>query len=116
MDSAIEGSEKANWNGYNFILNRNDLNEGSGKTSLEAFTGEGFSTKKVRDCNYYLEDNVLSIAIPLIDLDVNERTGFTVDFKVADGISDPSDIMNYYIDGDSAPIGRLNYRYNSKHY
>ena len=38
---------------------------------------------------------------------------FTVDFKIADGISDSSDIMNFYLDGDSAPIGRLNYRYNS---
>lgn len=33
------------------------------------------------------------------------------EFKVADNVTQYTDIMDYYISGDSAPIGRLNYAY-----
>ena len=58
-----------------------------------------------------MQGNVFAVRIPLSALGV--KGNFTVDFKVADGISDCSNIDNYYIDGDCAPIGRLNYRYNA---
>ena len=64
---------------------------------------------------YQMQGNVVSFSIPLVSLGILDAKDFTVDFKVSDGISDPSDMMNYYIDGDSAPNGRLNYRYNSEH-
>ena len=63
-----------------------------------------------------MKNNTLSISIPLASLGLNGDEKFTIDFKVSDGISDISDMMNYYVDGDSAPIGRLNYRYNSEHF
>lgn len=105
-----------NWNGYNYILNQNDLVKGEGKTCLEAFTGNEYETELVGECNYYMDDKVISIAIPLTMIGLANNNKFTVDFKVADGVSNPSDIMDYYVNGDSAPIGRLNYRYNSEHF
>jgi hypothetical protein len=59
----------------------------------------------------YIQGKTFAVKIPLSALGVNG--GFTVDFKVADGVSDGGNIDNYYIDGDCAPIGRLNYRYNA---
>ena len=44
---------------------------------------------------------------------INDSKRFTINFKVADNISVQSDIMNYYVTGDSAPIGRFNYTYNA---
>ena len=113
---SIKDSGKPNWAGYNYILNRNPLQNGNGKTKLEVVKeADKFEFEEAGECNYFLKDNVLSIAIPLNLLDIKDND-FTIDFKVADGISDPSNIMNYYVDGDSAPIGRLNYRYNSDHF
>ena len=32
-------------------------------------------------------------------------------FKVADGVADPAEIMDYYATGRSLPMGRLSYLY-----
>ncbi len=114
---SIKGSTSPAWEGYNFILNRTPISLGSGTTKLEAVSSDGeFAFNEVCDCECFAQNNTLSIAIPLINLGLHDVKDFTIDFKVADGMSDPSDIMNYYVDGDSAPIGRLNYRYNSEYY
>ena len=115
---SVDGSELPSWEGYNFILNRNALTKGEGKTKLETIKTDGQFDfgDEAKECDYYLDGKTLSIAIPLSFLGIKDGQEFTIDFKVADGISEPNNIMNYYVDGDSAPIGRLNYRYNSEHY
>ncbi|MFQ7078240.1 MAG: hypothetical protein ACLRSW_10065 [Christensenellaceae bacterium] len=35
--------------------------------------------------------------------------GFTLRFKVSDHVVEYKDILNYYVQGDAAPIGRFNY-------
>ena len=113
---SVKDSEKPSWEGYNFILNRSPLAFGKGKTKLEAVKTDGeFGFVEVGNYPYQMQGNVASFSIPLVSLGIKDAKDFTVDFKVSDGISDPGDIMNYYIDGDCAPIGRLNYRYNSEH-
>ena len=114
---SIKDSELPAWEGYNFILNRNPLTSSHGMTNLEKVATDGeFAFEEVAECKTYLKDNVVSISIPLDKLGLKDVSDFTIDFKVADGVSDMSDMMNYYIDGDVAPIGRLNYRYNSEHF
>lgn len=112
----LTGNSNNTWNGYSYVLNRNDLVKGEGKTILEAFTGNEYEGQKVAECDYFLGDKTLSIAIPLDVLGLAGNKKFTVDFKVADGVTNPDDIMDYYVNGDSAPIGRLDYRYNSEHF
>jgi hypothetical protein len=114
----IKDAEQPAWEGYHYVINRKPLTTPSGRTSLEAIALDGiFTFEEAQEvCDYHFDNNVLSIAIPLSALGISAGEKFTIDFKVADGISDPSAIMNYYIDGDSAPIGRLNYRYNSEYY
>lgn len=111
---SVNGVSGTRWNGYNFVLNRTlaSINQTTTKLQRVAKDGE-YTFTDVSDCDMYLSGRVFSARIKLSDLGITNSKNFTVDFKVADGISDPSDIMNYYIDGDSAPIGRLNYRYNS---
>ena len=114
---SLKDSDRPSWNGYNFLLNKNALHTGAGKEKINGFkVHDSAETEEIGTYDYYLDKNVLSIAVPLSALGIEKDQQFTIDFKVADGISDPSDIMNYYIDGDSAPIGRLNYRYNSEHF
>ena len=51
------------------------------------------------------------VEIPLKALGL--KGDFTIDFKVSDNVQEPEDIMSYYVYGDSAPIGRMNYRYSA---
>ena len=72
-----------------------------------------FEWSKAADCACYLNGKTFAVKIALSDLGISKGEKFTIDFKVADGISEQGNIIQYYIDGDCAPIGRLNYRYNS---
>ena len=51
--------------------------------------------------------NHLIVQISLKALGVSDD--FTLNFKVSDHVTDYADILSYYVDGDSAPIGRLSY-------
>ena len=66
-----------------------------------------------------IEGNKMMLTIPLAALGM-QGNSVRFEFKVADNVSKPSyfteedaehSIMHYYITGDSAPIGRLNYSY-----
>ncbi len=61
------------------------------------------------DCEIYVNGNVMTVAVPLSAIG---QTGEipAIRFKVSDHV-DASDTMNFYIQGDSAPIGRLSYTY-----
>jgi hypothetical protein len=42
------------------------------------------------------------------------KTGGTktaIDFKWADNLQTPGDVMDFYVSGDVAPAGRFNYRF-----
>lgn len=111
---SISGSQAPSWEGYQFVLNRTAPKFGLAKTSLEQVNAQGrYAFTNVCDVDSYMEGKTFTVKIPLSKLGISDSKNFTIDFKVADGISDPSNIMKYYVDGESAPIGRLNYRYNA---
>jgi hypothetical protein len=111
---SIVGSNAPAWEGYQFVLNRTALQSGLSKTSLEKVKVAGrYEFENVATVDSYLDGKTLCVKIPLKKLGITNSKNFTIDFKVADGISDPSNIMKYYVDGESAPVGRLNYRYNA---
>lgn len=109
------GNASPRWEGYDFILNRTAPTSGKGMVKVEKCAENGkFVFESAGVAESYLSGKIFAVKIPLSVLGIKDaKKGFTVDLKVADGISDPSDIMKYYTDGDSAPAGRLNYRYNS---
>ena len=111
---SIQGANGAKWEGYDYIINRTPTAIGGTTAALEKVAvNNKFEWSKTADCSCYLSGKTFAVKIALADLGISEREAFTVDFKVADGISEQGNIINYYIDGDCAPIGRLNYRYNS---
>ena len=101
---------KPSWNGFNYVLNR--YPEVRGKTSLEYFTGTSYETKYCGDVSYYVTDRFMQVSIPrkLVGLD-QERFEFT--FKVADGIEREADILDYYVSGESFPMGRMAFVYRN---
>ena len=110
---SIKNSKEKSWNGYNYALDIGNTNSGLSTTHLKKFASDNvFSLVNYASIESFLNGQVYICKIPLSKLGINDYSSFTIDFKVSDGVTNPGDIMQYYVDGDSAPIGRLNYRYN----
>ncbi len=100
------------WEGYQFIVNRTVVNENT--TVLEKSTG-GWNWAKVAEVSYRVKGNELQVAIPRSALDIpTGKDDFKLDFKWADNLQKPGDVMDFYLSGDVAPDGRFKYRYMTK--
>ena len=108
--NVLLSTKKANagnsWEGYDYILNRAP---GNGKTSVEKSAG-GWNWEKVGEAAITVDGNKMTISVPLSMLGLS-ASEFSFGFKVADNVTNYKDIMDYYVSGDSAPIGRLRYSY-----
>ena len=95
------------WEGYEYVIGRKSEN---GKRTIEKL-GEGFATLLIDTAEYKLVGNVMQIRVPRKQVKLKTGTDKFY-FKVADGINNPKDIMDYYVSGVSLPPGRLSYLYN----
>lgn len=108
MNILISTGGEKNWKGYDYIVNRYPTQNGT--TSLEKATGNGYEFQKVADLKMQIVENKMIVEIPLEILG-QSADSVEIQFKVADHVKNPSDIMDYYVTGDCAPLGRLNYLY-----
>ena len=107
-NSTKEGS----WEEYDYIINRKpeiEKNAESGLTSVEKSSG-GWKWTETSKANLTVSGNEMFIVVPLAALGLSANS-VSFEFKVADNVTDYTDIMDYYVTGDSAPIGRLRYAY-----
>jgi hypothetical protein len=98
------------WCGYDFMVNRTA--DADGKFWLEKNLG-GWQWQKVTPVEFRVQGNELQLAIPRAALGLaagGSRVNF--DFKWADNLQSPGDVMDFYVSGDVAPEGRFNYRYS----
>jgi hypothetical protein len=99
------------WAGYDFIVNR--ARDAGGKFWLEKNRG-GWNWEKVAPVEVRVGGNELQLAIPREALGLKAgETKTAIDFKWADNLQRPGDVMDFYVSGDVAPKGRFNYRYNA---
>ena len=83
--------------------------ETDGRLDIEKLSAD-FSGENVGSAEYVLDGSSLQIKIPRSVLGLSAGNN-NLYFKVADGVENPADIMDYYITGDAFPMGRLSYRY-----
>lgn len=107
MNVLIKTGGADSFAGYDYIINRSP--QPSGKTSVEKSSG-GFVWTPAGQAEYKVDGKIMQIRIPLSALGLTAKN-CAIEFKVADNVSSPDDIMDYYISGDSAPIGRLSFSY-----
>ena len=69
-----------------------------------------FNPSKVGEGDVAYQGKVIQYAIPLSVIN-RDAKHFEVGIKVCDNIQEQNDIQDYYVSGDSAPIGRLSYTY-----
>lgn len=103
---STDPAAKDAFEGYQYLINRKPV---SGKTSVEKSTG-GYNWTSVGEADYTVNGNEMVFSIPLSALGLT-ADNVSIEFKVADHVTNYTDIMDYYVTGDCAPIGRLNFSY-----
>ncbi len=90
-----------------YVINRTPPGE---KTAYLERNAGGWNWTSVADVNYLVEGDQLQIAIPRAALGLPDGP-VSLDFKWADNLQHPDDPMDFFVSGDTAPDGRLEFRY-----
>lgn len=103
----VDNDLKNSFAGFKYIVNRSPKQDGA--TSVEKSKG-GYNWESTGSASYKIYGNSIVYSIPLSTLNLTVDN-CRIEIKVADNIKSYDDIMDYYVSGDSAPIGRLAYSY-----
>ena len=101
------GDTENSFAGFNYVVNRKP--GADGVTSVEKSAG-GYSWTETGKAEYFVSGNKIVYKIPLSLLGLSSDR-VELSFKITDNVQKPDDIMDYYVTGDSAPIGRFGYAY-----
>ncbi len=96
--------DKNSFYSYKYVVNRYP---GDSTTSIEKYEN-GFV--KVGDAEYRVDGNIMQIKMPKALFGIKDE--FDMHFKVADSVENEDDILDYYVSGDSVPMGRLSFLYS----
>lgn len=103
----VDTDYKTGWEGYDYCV----MKDTSGKYSLCVNSNNQYLWRPVMKVKFVVSACEMHFSLPKRLLSVKEGR---FDFKWADNIPDSPDILDFIIQGDVAPNGRFNYRYQSK--
>lgn len=95
--------KNSGWEGYDLVVNRKKPGE---KAFLEKTTA-AWNWQPAGEVAFKIYDNRMEIKIPRRFIEHNGRLDF--EFKWQDNLQKPGDIMDFYLSGDAAPLGRFNF-------
>lgn len=98
--------EKTLYGGYNYVINRSV----SGNKTAVYKAKSGSELVKCGDGDVHVYGNTMIVRVKLSLVGLSSAN-YAFDFKCTDNISNITDSLSLYNTGDSAPIGRLDYRY-----
>ena len=104
----VDRDKSTGWNGYDFVVNR--LNPKKGNVIVERNYKGKWIWEEVILSKFVTKDNKLAFAIPREVLGLTGKT-VNIEFKWNDNMQDEDNIMDFYVNGDTAPGGRFNYVY-----
>lgn len=108
----VDGDRDTGWEGYDYIVHR--VIDADGTVWLEKNDG-GWRWTKAARITERVAGRELHLAIPRSALGLPEGDGpVSVDFKWADNLRNPGDVMDFHTSGDVAPEGRFRYRYSAR--
>lgn len=105
----VLGDGQPDWEGFTYFVNRAPAN--TGECSIDISVG-GWEWRQIGSAAWRTEDKRMHIAVPKSLLRIND-VRFAIEFKWVDNMQRPGDIMDLYINGDTAPLGRFRYRYEA---
>ncbi len=102
------GNDNENsFGGFQYVINRKP--ENTGTTSVERSKG-GYVWETAGQAQYRVYGDSILYKIPLSALSLTKEN-CRLSIKATDNVTRYDDIMDYYVSGDSAPIGRFAYSY-----
>jgi hypothetical protein len=101
-------NKNTGWEGYDFVINTKVIDK---KTSTIASLNKDGTVANYIKINYKKDGNQLMIAVKRTDLKQESELSF--DFHWVDNIQKLGDITEFFINGDSAPERRANYRFQT---
>ena len=103
-------SKATGWEGYDLAINR--INAPKGKCIIERYVptveAGSFTWEKMGVGKLHVKGNTLTLSIPRTLVGMEGSLNF--EFKWSDNMQDKN-IMDFYENGDTAPLGRFNYLY-----
>lgn len=93
------------WEGYEFVINR------SGQGSIDRLNPD-FTAERAGTCTVKVDGNTMYITAERAALGLTGS--FSLYFKAADSVENPQDISDYYVSGQSVPMGRFSFWYKGE--
>lgn len=101
-------SSQPSWNGYQYAVNR--IFQNNRQCQLEKCgANQMYCWQKIGCMDYLYCKNEMHLKIPKSMLDISGKR-FSLEFKWSDHMQN-EDVMDFYVNGDAAPRGRMNYVY-----
>ena len=105
------------WETFEYVVNKSAASADT--VVLEKFTGSGYESQKVADCEYKVDGRYMTVKVAKSALGLSGND-YTINFSWTDNVHDEGDetkfsgdIMDFYISGDVAPGARFKYSYIS---
>lgn len=104
-------NKSTGWNGYDIIVNR--VSPKGDKVIIEKNVSGRWEWNPVAETKFAVNNNKLEfgIAKSLLNLRSNQ---IDIEFKWNDNMQENGNIMDFYVNGDTAPGGRFNFVYTAK--
>ena len=96
------------WNGYDFVLNC--VKPQDGRLIVEKNIGNHWEWETVAKANFAVSGNKLELEINRRSLNLQNKA-IDIEFKWNDNMQENGNIMDFYVNGDTAPGGRFNFIY-----
>ena len=106
----IDQQKETGWEGYDIVANLEI--KGSFVTSLHKIKDVKWEPEFLADISYGVKGCEVEIAVPKILLGIAGGADFVLDFHWADNIQKYGEITEFFLNGESAPDRRFNYRYH----
>jgi hypothetical protein len=98
------------WNGYDIIVNR--VNPKGSKAVVEKNVGGRWEWETIGQAKIAVTNNKLELEINRNMLNLKGQD-VSLEFKWNDNMQENGNIMDFYVNGDTAPGGRFNFIYNT---
>ena len=84
-------------------------------TTVAEYSGKDgkYGFRSAGEVSFRVKGNQMMIAVPLEMLGIEGYKEINIQFKWADSTTKYDEMEDFYIDGDAAPLGRLNYTYQN---
>ncbi len=105
----IDRDKATGWEGYDYVLNR----VSPGDKALLEKSIDTWDWSTVDSVDYAVSGKMMEVKIPRSALGLSSEDEIAFEFKWSDNMQEEGNIMDFYVNGDSAPGGRFNFVYNT---